>query len=106
MFKHPPATTHANYDPPGPHTDRGLRDFWIDQEYSNTHKQFRFGFKTLKQYREWQHDPEKRRGLAESDIRLRCYHVPREDVFHGDRQTVFRPDRAKLIEDRSPDYAD
>lgn len=62
----------------------------------------RFGFASLKQYRQWFFTDAARRNLSRMGAQLICYAVEEGAVLQGCRQVAFDRYRARRIECRNP----
>lgn len=66
------------------------------------HGDYIFGFESLDKYREWFDGPDIAGVLARSGFTLNRYRVPESDVVFGERQAMFRREKAILQEKCSP----
>ncbi len=75
---------------PGPRDDYKLHNAWEKLSDSGDARYWRFGFSSLKQFKEWFHSNEMLENLRDRyDIRLSCYEVARANLKVGDRQCIY-----------------
>lgn len=72
---------------PAPNKDHGLKEFFANTDDISP---WLFGFETINAYKAWFETSEVRNFLQENGFFLTCYETKKDEVVHGDKQSLFK----------------
>lgn len=91
---------------PAPWYDDDISDFWeLCEEHRERHLYF-FGFGSIESFMKWVWHPESRRVLRRWGFALVVYEVTAEYACVGEKQAVFRKDKATVVKRLEVDHLD
>lgn len=80
---------------PTPYEDRLLRDKW--DELGVMRESWFFGFNSEQQMLEWFDEPDWLYAMRDAGLRMTVWEVWPTHVHFGERQAIFRKDKARLV---------
>jgi hypothetical protein len=95
-------SSFSNNRHPSPYDDTDLRNALSSNLINDPH----YGFSSLKQFKQWVHKAQWRRGLNNVGVQLSVYQVDYKHLKKGKYQAIFDISKANIVKVLRPDFLD